>query len=95
MQVHVMIGNSDDKLGQMEWSEYQNKLRGICLHLSNSIQGVWFSLPDSVYQNMCVAMEMNYANYPLLKEQLKELAKTFKQKTIAILMGDVNFIGNN
>lgn len=54
--VYVSIGNSDDKLSQVEWSRYCQEVRE-ALGRRGSYLGVWYSLPDSPWQNACFCLQ--------------------------------------
>lgn len=62
--VVIMIGNSDDKLSQLEWAEYIKDVDQAVLLSMESIDndshlhGRWFSLADSPYQNAAWCAEI-------------------------------------
>lgn len=89
--VYVSIGNSDDKLPQHRWSKFGTDLIHILSSIRNGqIHGIWYSAPDSPYQNLCVCVELPelYTSAPEiyidgLQEHLKDLAKEYEQESIS------------
>lgn len=80
--VYISIGNSDNKLTQVEWSEF-------CLTISCSLKifshfhGVWFSLPDSPFQNACWCVTIPENSVEEVRTDLKLLCRQFNQDSIA------------
>src|SRR5258708_4450335 len=58
LTVYVSIGNSDDKLSQLEWYEFQQDTLSDIKEACSRIFGVWYSEAVSPYQNMCVGFEI-------------------------------------
>jgi hypothetical protein len=88
MIVYISIGNSDDKLTQVEWSHFCQETTLAVIGYAGKVHGRWFSLPDSRYQNACWCVEFDYAtggddNAAALKEELAVLARECKQDSIA------------
>jgi len=87
----IQIGNSDDKLTQKEWSEF-------CSELHHSISGNQihfhgFSSGHESWQNGCwVFSTTEIAIEALRKHVLPSLCKEFKQDSIALTIGDTEFI---
>lgn len=81
--VYISIGNSDDKLTQAQWSEYQAGLLALAEWWASQIHGVWFSEPKSPYQNMCVCAEIDERAVDDLREHLRNLARKFNQDSVA------------
>lgn len=83
--VYVGIGNSDDKLTQVEWSTFVDALRAVATtYRTGAIIGEWFSLPDARYQNAEFAWAMLRANLDLLRADLTELRTITRQDSIAL-----------
>ena len=89
---YVSIGNSDDKLTQQRWSEFQSDLRHYVLdeELAGNIQqhGVWYSSPTTPYQNMCICFTIPEGVIAIavehdMKEFLRGLAQEYGQNSIA------------
>ena len=92
--VYISIGNSDDKLTQEEWAGYCMSLHQMAADFSNQIFGVWYSLPNSEYQNMCIAFSYSEDDHNDLIIELDDLRKHFNQTSIAFAeVPETKFIG--
>ena len=81
--VYVSIGNSDDKLTQARWSEFHGKVNEAVRDRARSVFGDWASIPTDPWQNSCIAFGIDYDDVPFLKSELRELAATVGQDSIA------------
>jgi hypothetical protein len=90
--VHIAIGNSDDKLSQHEWSLYVQELRTTLRSFADVVHGVWFSAPDTAYQNCCVAVEVQPDLMDGLRAALLDLRRKYRQKSVAVNMSDTEFV---
>lgn len=94
--VYVTIGNSDDKLNQVDWSAYVAAVRYWCKRVATQTFGEWYSLPDSPWQNACIGFETEEVRIPALKQELELARRDFRQDSIAWAEMDasnVQFIG--
>ena len=87
--VIIQIGNSDNKLLQAEWSKFVNELRSLVkkyglIHFSGG------SCSSDPWQNYCIVVEMCSGDD--LKSRLSELAAKYYQDSIAITIGQTEFI---
>lgn len=91
--VHVSIGNTDGKLSHAEWAEFY-KLADELLTDTVTVQvyGRWHSLPATPYVNACWAIGVPEDLLDPLKFVLGELARKFRQDSIAWLAGETEFI---
>lgn len=90
--VVVLIGNSDDKLSQKEWSHFYDV---VWVYLSNHSIDVHFSgtsIPNRSWQNACFVASVPDEEILPLKTRLSHFKEYFKQNSIAILIGDTEFI---
>lgn len=83
---YIVIGNSDNKLTQKEWSEFCEAVDDAIRRKAGprmKIHGEWYSESSSQYQNACWSVEC-FDKYIVdgLKERLAFLAKEFKQDSI-------------
>ena len=90
---YITIGNSDDKLTQIEWSNFIYDIEDLIRRAALEIFGVWFSSPDTIFQNACFSfspsvdfIEDNF------EEQLKIIKTKYRQDSIAVVSGKVKFI---
>lgn len=87
MIAYISIGNSDDKLTQAEWAEFQREtasiLHGVELMSDGRIHGTWVSLPTDPWQNACWCIDLRTYDPDLLKKRLQILAAKYRQNCIA------------
>jgi len=92
MIVYVSIGNSDDKLSQVEWSSYVTEM-DVTLADRSEIpdspvlrrHGAWLSRSDAPWQNACWCVELEDADDAVkeLQGRLRELLSSYRQDSIA------------
>lgn len=94
----IEIGNSDNKLSQSDWSimcrDLENWiLRSVPATVATPVEirvfGIWYSKPDSPYQNMCVHFaakwdERTSAFDAAVRLYAKGLARSFGQDSVAV-----------
>ena len=80
--VYVSIGNSDDKLTQLEWSCFVDEVDDAC-RVHGNVHGSWFSLPGGPWQNACWCVAVELARERSLKGRLKHFAGQYEQDSIA------------
>jgi len=83
MIVYVSIGNTDDKLSQKDWALFQIDLQRLLHDAGGMFHGEWYSNPNSIYQNACICLELVDGLEPGLKIRLAQLAKKYRQESIA------------
>lgn len=90
--ITVLIGNSDNKLTQGEWSDY-------CTFTEDAIDRVYDVLHfkggsswDSQYQNACWVMKIAENNLEELYSRLTNIRIRYKQDSVAIIEGETKFI---
>lgn len=86
----IMIGNSDDKLGQREWSQFVADTDREIVRLANNIFFSGFAAPSAQWQNACWVVEV--ADEQDLKQILARLAKEYRQDSIALVVGDSELV---
>jgi hypothetical protein len=84
--VYASIGNSDDHLGQNEWSEYLRMFAVLMRQSSSQVYGEWFSDPRAPWQNACMAIETQDPD--TLRKALTGLRKAYKQDSVAWVVAD-------
>jgi len=90
--ITVLIGNSDNKLSQKEWSEYWTE---VCGTLSDFEIETHFSAGShchAPWQNIAWVMTIKDTDIQPLTNRLIEIRKRYNQDSIAILVGDTQFI---
>jgi hypothetical protein len=114
-QFYINIGNSDNKLTQDQWSSFCESLEyktRVAIHrtapsyytsigVPYGVAGVWYSLPNSPYQNMCISYWVDpRVLEPVdvlvaLRTILKELAIEYSQDSIALTQGHNEMVLSN
>lgn len=97
--VYITIGNTDDKLTQGEWSEFVGAVGVAVSRVSGlpggAIHGAWHSLPDRPWQNACWCIDLPTAaaHVDMLRMRLGQLARKYRQDSIAWSVAETEFIG--
>jgi hypothetical protein len=81
--VYVSIGNSDDKLTQVEWAAYAGTVQGAVRRAAGAVYGEWTSLPLAAFQNACWCVEVEPARADALRRELSGIAGMYRQDSIA------------
>lgn len=94
IDIVVMIGNSDDKLTQVQWSEFGDYVFETVENYAASLEvhGTWWSDGGSPYQNAAICATIPGALFRELSEELRRVAGVFKQESIAVLAGTTEFL---
>jgi hypothetical protein len=94
VDVVIMIGNSDDKLTQVGWSEFTDEVFDAVESFASvgEVRGIWFSEGASLYQNAAICASVPQVNVKALRDHLRELCGRFKQESIAVLVGTTEFV---
>lgn len=90
--VYVSIGNSDDKLPQKRWSEFLFETDVTIREEAEAVHGMWYSRPDSPWQNACWCVEISNTGAEELKLKLAHVAYEFQQDSIAWARAATEFI---
>ncbi len=85
--IYISIGNSDDKLSQLEWHRYFAETAAAIHRASDradgKVHGQWTSDSTSRWQNACWRAELHPEAAERLKETLSYLAREYRQDSIA------------
>jgi hypothetical protein len=93
--VYIAIGNSDNKLTQLEWARFCEAVNAAVRGWSEKVRihGEWYSNPNSEYQNACWSIVIyNQDTHDWLKNKLREIAFRYKQDTILWGVSDNGFL---
>lgn len=86
MIIYISIGNSDDKLSQMEWGKFYRKvdltIQGVRT-AGGLIHGRWVSQSTDYWQNACWCVELPDHLGARLREELRIRVAQFGQDSIA------------
>jgi hypothetical protein len=88
--IYITIGNSDDKLTQVRWSEFCKQLNDYTLQFTR--HGAWSSDTWSPYQNACFCIEVPNSEVSPLRSYLKYLAAMYNQDSIAMAIAEMEFL---
>ena len=88
----IQIGNTDNKLTQIEWSDYVSKVRNLVLELAQQIHFSGGSANWKKWQNFAWIIEINDEDSLILKNELILIRNEFNQDSIAWTEGVTTFI---
>lgn len=88
--VTICIGNSDDKLTQVEWSNFCKAIRIVLHFYTVHFSGV--SNGSAAWQNACWVFELPEDKEKELKSKITEIRKHFRQDSVAWTEGNTEFI---
>jgi len=90
----IQIGNSDNKLTQLQWSYFCEAVDSVVNYYTETIHFRGFSPGDTKWQNACwvVIVETDNKQAAMLHE-LSCLAPRFLQDSIAVTIGETVFVG--
>ena len=99
--VYVSIGNSDDRLSQLDWSGFFSFVdRAISAagdYNGTTIHGRWASLPHEPWQNACWCLEIDEVALAdvvgVLRAELADAARFYRQESVAWAEAKTEFIG--
>jgi hypothetical protein len=96
---YITIGNSDDKLTQQEWSDFVAAVGVAVARVARmpggGIHGAWLSSADRPWQNACWCLQLPAADahVEILRARLGQLARKYRQDSIAWAESEPQFIG--
>lgn len=91
--VYVSIGNSDDKLTQLEWYMFTADVVEILKNFAFKHHGEWFSLPNARKQNACWCVEFQHDDAAYAAQvELGRMATRYRQDSISWASAKVEFI---
>jgi hypothetical protein len=101
--IYATIGNSDDKLSQAQWFQFTSEFVETIRIQADEIYGVWWSAPNTPWQNCCVGFAVKDKVVPapegaadedrgktrlaLLQESLAKLREFYSQEAVAWVQG--------
>lgn len=87
----IQIGNTDDKLGQRQWSKF---VEGVA-YLAHDYGKLHFnghSAPSAMWQNACWVVVMDEDALPEMRLDLAQMARVYGQDSIALTVGVTEFV---
>jgi hypothetical protein len=88
--VVIQIGNSDDKLTQLEWAKFVNDIRYLVGNHANEIHFFGGSSNWENWQNACWIFTSDVV--PELLENIKSIRQNYKQESVAVTIGNTQFV---
>ena len=92
MTTIIQIGNSDNKLSQLQWASFFNLVDEEVQRRAEKIHFSGTSLPNVGWQNAAWIFEIGAQNKEGLKKALVELCEIFSQDSIAMTEGNTYFL---
>lgn len=90
--ITIQIGNSDDKLSQVKWSEFVSDVENAIHQVADRIH--FFGSPPSVarWQNATWVASVSEHHIHALKAEIKSIRTYFNQDSAAWTEGETQFI---
>jgi hypothetical protein len=95
VSVAVLIGNTDNKLTQAEWSVFCQDVRDVLASLSTVKHFSGGSDWDAPWQTGCFVVAMTRCNFEKLPTGLLPLVNKYRQDAIAVFGGEVKLVHND
>lgn len=91
-QITVSIGNSDNKLTQVEWSEFVQQVDKIINECAAQVHFFGGSVTWTAWQNVAWLFDCKEENIHLLLMALVECRHKYRQESVAFLEGEIALI---
>lgn len=93
----IQIGNSDDKLTQADWSDFVSDVQDFIIGSGYPIHFHGLSISSAPWQNACWVLDTRnvfdkIVAIDILRHELSRLANMYKQDSIALTLGDTEFV---
>ena len=88
----IAIGNSDNKLTQIEWSNYVKDVNHSIDRFCDERHFFGGSSNWERWQNVAWIVTCDEGMLPYLKERLTKVRQTYRQDSVAMTVGDTEFI---
>jgi hypothetical protein len=92
VSVAVLIGTTDNKLTQAEWSEFCQDVRDVLASLSTVKHFSGGSDWDAPWQTGCFVIAMTRCDFEKLPESLLPLVDKYRQDAIAVFGGEAKLV---
>ncbi len=90
--VTVLIGNSDDKLSQWDWSAYCERTHELIKQYAKDIHFSGYSVGNAKWQNAAFVFVVDSKYLQAMGEDLRIVKNQFNQESIAVVYGPTEFI---
>ena len=78
--ITIQIGNSDNKLTQIEWADFIRRTNEALSLIDLEIHFSGFSRPDAPWQNAAWVIVCHESKIPLIRRNLSSLASAYRQE---------------
>lgn len=85
--ITIGIGNSDDKLTQLEWSSFIQSINAIVEKNAHEVHFTGFSIPTAIWQNACWVFEVSDERVEKIKAEIHKVRRGFRQDAVAWIEG--------
>jgi hypothetical protein len=92
MTLIVQIGNSDDKLSQKDWSRFGSEVDALIQDFAAEVYFSGHSHGLAAWQNYCWVFTAHQEGSLRILEELRGLAASYGQDSIAVTIGHTEFI---
>jgi hypothetical protein len=92
MTVVVQIGNSDNKLDQLQWSLFCRDIKEYVRRNSETVHFQGGSEWDKAWQNACFVCEVEDRFVSSFVNGLKPIREAYSQDSVAVLTGITRFV---
>lgn len=93
--IYVTIGNSDNKLSQLDWAEFCGKVDELVRAFAADMYGEFYALSNAPWQNACWSFSIHESVTTAAKINLGHLAREFKQDSIVWAEANVEFLDSS
>jgi len=90
--VTIQIGNSDNKLRQVQWADFIEAVEKLLSKTAVVIHFAGGSDPRASWQNFCWVIEIPPERMPQFKASLLFVGSAFFQDSIAVTEGETLFV---
>ena len=90
--VCVQIGNSDDKLRQVEWAAFVSNVDAVLMVFEKQRHFKGGSTQWEPWQNVCWVIEVEESEMIELFDRLSAMGTKYNQDSIAVTVGETRFI---
>jgi hypothetical protein len=84
--VAVLIGNSDDRLGQAQWAQYVSDVGVLFRVACFKVHFEGFPAADGPWQNACWVGEIEHDKLPELRDELRKARTRHNQDAAALIV---------
>lgn len=90
--VTIQVGNTDDKLAQADWAQYVMSVKGAVFDACKELH--FFGGPTNYerWQNVAWVITIEDERLAALRRALTDVRQCFEQDSVAITVGDTEFI---